>query len=280
MNNKDLWGILKTVLWWTWTAAFLAGLGLESTVENLNQAVANVSKRLKLDTQVASAWASVLRMRWARAQEAEEKNLAEESDDVHGRTLDAAEAAGVLRGMKGGGVNVAEAAHKKVAAAVAAVAKAKSGDPSARGRGSSNRQRQLRRQFFEEDDADCGESWKWQVPQAAWDRLCRDTLRSLCPETTLRLAPGAASLLLVAATNVMVQVMADGKALQDHARRTTLFPQDLQLVLSLRRSWGDLTLAPGRKVADEAAIRASTVLAHERVSGFGVLRLVAHAAPE
>ena len=41
--------------------------------------------------------------------------------------------------------------------------------------------------------------------------------------------------------SVMVQLFADGKALSEHGKRSTLYPEDLQLALSLRRSWGDLS---------------------------------------
>ncbi|CAE7948121.1 unnamed protein product, partial [Symbiodinium sp. KB8] len=130
---------------------------------------------------------------------------------------------------------------------------AKASDPTARGRGSSNRQKALRRQFFVDDaDEDADGVLRWKIPKLAWHRLCREVLDELGAKD-LRLPQDSASILLIAAESVMVQLFADGKALSEHGKRSTVYPEDLQLALSLRRSWGDLSLASSTRNPVEAS---------------------------
>ena len=144
----------------------------------------------------------------------------------------------------------------------------KAPDPSARGRGSSNKQKALRRQFFVDDaDEDADGVWRWKIPKQAWHRLCREVLDELGAKDK-SLPQDTASILLIAAESVMVQLFADGKALSEHRKRSTLYPEDLQLALSLRRSWGDLSLASSTKGIRLRPAQGGTPAKGFRVLGF------------
>ena len=181
MKNSDSWTVLETVLWWTWNAAvLLAALSTEACTQIMETIAKKLAPHLKVDEQVAAVWASVLQKKWDKLESLQD--LAEEVDTVvfEGSQTNAAAAAGVLRANKGGGKNVAKKAAEKTEAILEAVKAAKASDPTARGRGSSNRQKALRRQFFVDDaDEDADGILRWKIPKLAWHRLCREVLDEL-----------------------------------------------------------------------------------------------------
>ena len=79
------------------------------------------------------------------------------------------------------------------------------------------------------------------MPKALRERLCKDIARIF--SKNVKLDASAVHVLKVGAESMMIQLYREATAIQNHAKRETLFKADVALVVSLHRSWGDVALA-------------------------------------
>ena len=86
-------------------------------------------------------------------------------------------------------------------------------------------------------------STHWKVGAVRW----KDDRRS----SGLRLAKEAEAVLLAASQDMMVYVFQDANLLRAHAKRETLFAEDVRCVRALRKSWGDYSLQDARWMPED-----------------------------